>query len=143
MGTCFCGNFHGNSLVCHSQTLHDSCCSLLCLVHGRFKDPSNLVLELIIALIWNIQSPLQFSECWNSRVKTITIDWCNHNGARTSDFGLLQKDRSRVQSRLITTNYKEYMPICISQSAHNNLCLCYCISTSLKSHFDLQMTIHV
>ena len=131
MGTCFCGNFHVNSLLCHSQTLRDSCCSSLCLVHGWFKDASNLVYKLIIiALIWNIRSPLQFSEFRNSHVKTITIDQCNHNDARTLDFGLLQKDRSRVQSQLITTNYKEYTPICISQSAHNNWFLCYCVSTS-------------
>ena len=103
MGTCFCGNFHVNSLLCHSQTLHDSCCSSLCLVHGQLNDPSNLVYKLIIiALIWNNWSPFQFSKCRNIHVKTITIDWCNHNGSRTLDFGLLQKDRSRVQSRLIT-----------------------------------------
>ena len=109
MGTCFCGNFHVNSLLCHSQTLHDSCCSSLCLVHGWFKDPSNLVYKLIIiALIWNNWSPFQFSKCWNIRVKTITIDWCNHNGARTSDFGLLPKDRSRVQSRLITRSTRQF-----------------------------------
>ena len=90
-------------MLCHSQTLCDSCCSLICLVHGQLKDPSNLVLKLIIiALILNNWSPFQFSKCWNIRVKTLTIDWCNHNGARTSDFGLLLKDRSRVQSRLIT-----------------------------------------
>ena len=34
-----------------AQTLRDSCCSLLCLAHGRFEDPSNLAFKLIIALI--------------------------------------------------------------------------------------------
>ena len=88
MGTCFCGNFHVNSLLCHSQTLRDSCCSSLCLVHRWFKDPSNLVYKLIIiALIWNNWSPFQFSKCRNIHVKTITIDWCNHNpGLWTLDF---------------------------------------------------------
>lgn len=74
MGTCFCGNFYVNSLLCHSQTLRDSCCPSLCLAHGWFKDPSNLVYKLIIiALIWNIQSPFQFSKCQNSCVKTINM----------------------------------------------------------------------
>ena len=43
--------FAGYSLLCHSQTLRDSRCSSLCLAHGRFKDPSNLVFKLIIAVI--------------------------------------------------------------------------------------------
>ena len=59
------------------------------------------------------------------------------------DFAFLRKDTFRVWSRLITTNYKEYTPICISQSAQNNSFLYYRVSTSQKSHFDLQMTIHV
>lgn len=59
------------------------------------------------------------------------------------DFGLLCKDGFRAGSRLITTNYEEYTPICISQSAQNNSFLYYRVSTSQKSHFDLQMTIHV
>ena len=78
MGTCFCGNFHVNSLLCHSQTLHDSCCSSLCLVHGQLKEPLNLVYKLIIiALIWNNWSPFQFSKCQNSCVETINITMIN------------------------------------------------------------------
>ena len=73
----------------------------LCSVHGRFENPSYLVLKLILALIWNIRSPFQFSKCRNSRVKTInfaTID------AITMALGLrtFRKDRSRIRSRLIT-----------------------------------------
>ena len=94
MGTCFRRNFHVNSLLCHSQTLRDSRCSSLCLAHGLFEDPSDLVSNLIIALIWNLR---------NSRVKTINIATIE---AITMAPRLLRKDRSRVRSRLITTNYE-------------------------------------
>ena len=73
MSTCFRGNFNVSSLFCHSLTLRDSRCSSLCSVHGRFENPSYLVLILILALIWNIRSPFQFSKCRNSRVKTINF----------------------------------------------------------------------
>lgn len=56
-----------------SQTLPDPRCSSLRLAHGQFEDPSNLVFRLIIALIWNIRSPFQFSKYRNSRVKAINI----------------------------------------------------------------------
>ena len=124
MGTCFRGNNHVNSLLCHSQTLGDSRCSSLCLAHGRFEDPSNLVFKLIITLIWNIRSPFQFSKCRNSRVKQQTSQRSVQSQWRL-DFGLLRKDRSRVRSRLITTNNEESTPICISQSAHINSLLRY------------------
>ena len=113
MGTCFRRNFHVNSLLCHSQTLRDSRCSSLCLAHGLFEDPSDLVSNLIIALIWNLR---------NSRVKTINIATIE---AITMAPRLLRKDRSRVRSRLITTNNEESTPICISQSAHINSLLRY------------------
>ena len=106
MGTCFRGNFHVNSLLCHSQTLGDSRCSSLCLAHGRFEVPSNLVFKLIITLIWNIRSPFQCSKCRNSRVKQQTSQRSMQSQWRL-DFGLLRKDRSRVRSRLITTNNEE------------------------------------
>ena len=73
MGKFFRGNFHVNSLICYSQTLRDSRWSSLCLAQGRFEDPSNLVFKLIIALIWNIRSPFQYSKCRNRRVKTVYI----------------------------------------------------------------------
>ena len=100
-------NFHVRSLLCHSLTLRDSRCSSLCSAHGRFENPSYLVLKLILALIWNIRSPFQFSKCRNSRVKTInfaTID------AITMALGLrtFRKDRSRILSRLITRSPREF-----------------------------------
>ena len=50
------------------------------------------------------------------------------------DFGLLWKDRSRVRSRLITTNYEESTPIYTSQSTYNNSFLRYRVSTSQKEN---------
>ena len=54
------------------------------------KTTSNLVFKLIIALIWKIRSPSQFSKCRNSQLyckdNKHRNDQCNHNGVRTADF---------------------------------------------------------
>ena len=107
MSTCIRGNFHVSSLFCHSLTLRDSRCSSLCSVHGRFENPSYLVLKLILALIWNIRSPFQFSKCRNSRVKTInfaTIDAIT----MALELRSFRKDRSRIRSRLITRSPRQF-----------------------------------
>ena len=100
-------NFHVSNLFCHSLTLRDSRCSLLCLVHGQFENPSYLVLKLILALIWNIRSPFQFIKCRNSRVKTInfaTIDAIT----MALELRSFRKDRSRIRSRLITRSPRQF-----------------------------------
>ena len=107
MSTCIRGNFHVSSLFCHPLTLRDSRCSSLCLAHGRFENPSYLVLKLILALIWNIRSPFQFSKCRNSRVKTInfaTIDAIT----MALELRSFRKDRSRIRSRLITRSPRQF-----------------------------------
>ena len=116
--------FHVNSPLCPSQTLRDSCCSSLCLAHGRFEDPSNLVFKLIIALIWDIRSLwVNVKQPCKDNKRSMQSQW-------RQDFGLLRKDRSRVRGRLITINYEESTLIWISKSSHNNSLLRYRVSTS-------------
>ena len=76
------------------------------------KTTSNLVFKLIIALIWKIRSPSQFSKCRNSHVKTIniaTIDAITMvSGLRTSSEGEITKSPRNFHVPKVPTTTRFY-----------------------------------
>ena len=76
------------------------------------KTTSNLVFKLIIALIWKIRSPSQFSKCRNSHVKTkniATIDAITMlSGLRTSSEGEITKSPRNFHVPKVPTTTRFY-----------------------------------
>ena len=76
------------------------------------KTTSNLVFKLIIALIWKIRSPSQFSKCRNSHVKTINIATINAitmvSGLRTSSEGEIMKSPRNFHVPKVPTTTRFY-----------------------------------